>query len=92
MHLELPDAAPAQLDSERDEPHRKHNAECPLRGDSGQVCSRESAENAADHELRQDGQIIVARAQLESAADQRKAEAKEQIGTHHAGGGERSEP
>lgn len=59
--LELVDAAPAQLRAERDQPNREDDPKNPLGSDGGEVSPGKSAENAADDELREDGQIVIAR-------------------------------
>ena len=56
----------SQLDAERDEPHGKSDAESFLRSDGRDVGAGESAEYAADHQLGQNSQIVVARTQLRS--------------------------
>src|ERR1700722_5483476 len=90
--LELTNAGPAELNTKCNEPHRKHDAEGSLRRDGSYISAGKCAENPADHQFGENCQIVIARAQLESAADQRGAQAKEKSRAAPPCRGERREP
>ncbi len=90
--LKLMHAAPGELDSERDQPERKHDAKGPLWSNGREVGSGESSQQTAHYQLAQDRAIEVSGGDLESAADQRQAEAEKQVGADHASGCQFGEP
>src|SRR5215469_637733 len=82
--LQTVHAAPAKLDAERDEPNGENYPKDSLWSDRRQVRAGKRAEQTADYQRGKNAQVIVAVVQLESASDNRNAEAKKQICAHDA--------